>query len=188
MSFSGGTGIFVTAVLQSLAQARNRWGHDAAAMLWGAATVKAVLGGLAGEDLREVSELSGEYRETVISWQRGHGGSSLSSSLQDRKTLTPEQVRTLSAQRREALIIHATTPAVLTRMTRHYEGPAREIFAASVREARITAGLDPPPRITPPTAKEAETRNAPRATRPPDDPEAPWNGYLPEFDERENYW
>jgi type IV secretory pathway TraG/TraD family ATPase VirD4 len=141
MSFSGGTGIFVTAVLQSLAQARNRWGHDAAAMLWGAATVKAVLGGLAGEDLREVSELSGEYRETVISWQRGHGGSSLSSSLQDRKTATPEQVRTLSAQRREALIIHATTPAVLTRMTRHYEGLDRAVFAASVKESRRIAGL-----------------------------------------------
>ena len=145
MSFSGGTGIFVTAVLQSLAQARNRWGHDAAAMLWGAATVKAVLGGLAGEDLREVSELSGEYRETVISWQRGHGGSSLSSSLQDRKTATPEQVRTLSAQRREALIIHATTPAVLTRMTRHYEGPDRAVFAASVKESRRIAGLDTEP-------------------------------------------
>jgi type IV secretion system protein VirD4 len=34
MSFAGGTGVFVTAVLQSMAQARNRWGHDAAAMLW----------------------------------------------------------------------------------------------------------------------------------------------------------
>ena len=150
MSFSGGTGIFVTAVLQSLAQARNRWGHDAAAMLWGAATVKAVLGGLAGEDLREVSELSGEYRETVISWQRGHGGSSLTSSLQDRKTATSEQVRTLSTRRREALIIHATTPAVLTRMTRHYEGPDRAIFAASVREASRIAGLDAPSGHAPP--------------------------------------
>jgi type IV secretory pathway TraG/TraD family ATPase VirD4 len=56
------------AVFQSMAQARNRWGADAAAMLWGASTVKAILGGLAGEDLREISELAGEYRETVVRW------------------------------------------------------------------------------------------------------------------------
>ena len=36
MSFAGGTGIFVVAVLQWMAQARNRWGRDAAEMLWGA--------------------------------------------------------------------------------------------------------------------------------------------------------
>jgi type IV secretion system protein VirD4 len=142
MSFAGGTGIFVTAVLQSMAQARNRWGHDAAAMLWGAATCKLILGGLAGEDLREISELAGEYRETVITWQRGHGGHSMSSALQDRKTVTPDQVRTLAAHRREALVIHATTPAVKARMTRHYEGPHREEFAASVARARRIAGLD----------------------------------------------
>ena len=145
MSFAGGTGIFVAAVFQSMAQARNRWGADAAAMLWGASTVKAILGGLAGEDLREISELAGEYRETVVSWQRGHGGSSLTSSLQDRKTLTPQEIRTLSALEREGLIIHATTPAVKTRMTRHYEGPHRDVFAASERESRRIAGLDSPP-------------------------------------------
>lgn len=142
MSFAGGTGIFVVAVLQAMAQARNRWGQDAAAMLWGAATVKLILGGLAGEDLEEISRLAGEFRETVITWQRGHGGHSLSSALQDRRTLTPEQVRTLSVRHREALVIHATTPAVVVRMTRHYEGPHREVFAASVREARRIAGLD----------------------------------------------
>jgi type IV secretion system protein VirD4 len=160
MSFAGGTGIFVTAVLQSMAQARNRWGHDAAAMLWGAATVKAILGGLAGEDLREISELAGEYRETVITWQRGQGGHSVSTTLQDRKTATPEQVRTLSTRHREALIIHATTPAVKTRMTRHYEGPHRAVFAASAAQARRIAGLDGPPQIpgatNPDVRQEAE--------------------------------
>jgi type IV secretion system protein VirD4 len=143
MSFAGGTGIFITAVLQSLAQARYRWGHDAAAMLWGAATLKHVLGGLAGDDIREVSDLAGEYRETVLSWQRGQGGHTVSASLQDRKTITPDQVRTLSVRRREALLIHATTPAVKARLTRHYEGPHRREFAASVAEARRIAGLDP---------------------------------------------
>jgi type IV secretion system protein VirD4 len=142
MSFAGGTGIFVTAVLQSLAQARDRWGHDAAAMLWGAATVKIILGGLAGDELREISELAGEYRETLITWQRGQGGHSLSSAMQDRKTMTPADIRTLSSHRHEALIIHATTPPVKARMTRHYEGPRKHQFAAAVTEARRIAGLD----------------------------------------------
>jgi type IV secretion system protein VirD4 len=67
----------------------------------------------------------------------------VSASLQDRKTITPDQVRTLSVRRREALLIHATTPAVKARLTRHYEGPHRREFAASVAEARRIAGLDP---------------------------------------------
>ena len=111
MSFAGGTGIFVAAVFQSMAQARNRWGADAAAMLWGAATVKAILGGLAGEDLREISELAGEYRETVdqlAARPRRH--------IADRRrcrTARPSprpRIRTLSAAEREGLVIHATTP------------------------------------------------------------------------------
>ena len=142
MSFAGGTGIFVVPVLQSMAQARQRWGHDGAQMLWGAATVKIILGGLAGEELRDIAELAGEYRETLVTWQRGQSGHSLSSTLQDRKTMAPSEIRTLSAARREALVIHATTLPVKVRMTRHYEGPDKDIFASSVRRARQIAGLD----------------------------------------------
>lgn len=97
MSFAGGTGIFTVAVLQSMAQARNRWGRDAAEMLWGAATVKVALGGLSGEELREISELAGEYRELLTTSQRGRSEHSVQTTLQDRKTLTPGQIRTLSA-------------------------------------------------------------------------------------------
>ena len=126
-----------------MAQARNRWGRDAAEMLWGAATVKVVLGGLAGEELREISELAGEYRELLTTSQRGRTEHSVQTTLQDRKTLTPGEVRTLSAARREALVIHATTPAVKVAMTRHYEGPHKELFAAAEAEARAIAGLTP---------------------------------------------
>jgi type IV secretory pathway TraG/TraD family ATPase VirD4 len=143
MSFAGGTGIFAVAVLQSMAQARNRWGRDAAEMLWGAATVKVILGGLAGEELREISELAGEYRELLTTSQHGRTDHSVQTTLQDRKTMLPGEIRTLSAARREALVIHATTPAVKVRMTRHYEGPHREKFTAAVAEARTIAGLTP---------------------------------------------
>lgn len=136
MSYAGGSGIFVTAVLQNMAQARHRWGSDGAQMLWGAATVKIAVGGLTGEELRNFSELAGEYRETVTTPQRGPHGVSHNTHLADRKTMTPDAVRTLSERDREALVIAATTPAVKTRMVRHYEGPHAKAFAAAVEEAR----------------------------------------------------
>jgi type IV secretion system protein VirD4 len=115
-----------------------RWGRDGAGMLWGSATLKLILGGLAGDDLREISDLAGEYRETVISWQRGHGGYTISSSLQDRKTIRRDEVRTLSALEREALVIHATTRPVKARLTRHYESAHRREFAASGQCGRLS--------------------------------------------------
>jgi type IV secretory pathway TraG/TraD family ATPase VirD4 len=141
MSYAGGTGMFVTAVLQNLAQAEARWGRSGAAMMWGAATVKIALGGLSGAELRELSGLAGDYREALTTQQRGAAGHySLQTTLNDRRTITPEQIRTLSPARREALVLHATTPAVKVRMPRHYEGPHRHEFAAAVTEARRIVG------------------------------------------------
>ncbi|MET8160331.1 TraM recognition domain-containing protein [Sphaerisporangium sp. NPDC005289] len=159
MSYAGGSGIFIVAVLQNMAQAENRWGREGAAMLWGASTVKIALGGLSGDELRDLSTLAGEYRELLTTHQRGSSGHTVQSTLHDRKTLPPEAIRTLSEQRREALVIHATTPAVLVRMTRHYEGADRDAYArsaAAVAQLIHTAESDPPAtRPTPqPTTRE----------------------------------
>jgi len=164
MSFAGGTGIFLVAVLQSMAQARNRWGRDAAEMLWGAATVKVVLGGLAGEDLREISELAGEYRELLTTSQRGRTDHSVQTTLQDRKTMTPGEIRTLSAVRREALVIHATTPAVKAWMTRHYEGPNQDLYAAATAQARTIAGRTPSAGLLPRAGMSPGSGGSPATT------------------------
>jgi hypothetical protein len=144
LSFAGGSGIFVVAVLQNMAQARARWGVDGAAMLWGAATVKVVLGGLTGEELEDISNLAGIYRESLTTHQRGANGTTLQTTLQDRKTITPDEVRTLSEEKREALVIHATTPAVKVHLTRHYESPDRQTYADAVAEAEriLAAGVE----------------------------------------------
>ncbi|MEV6968621.1 TraM recognition domain-containing protein [Hamadaea sp. NPDC051192] len=136
MSYAGGSGIFIIAVLQNLAQARQRWGRERAEMLWGAATVKIALGGLTGDELEDLSRLAGEYRETVTTPQRGPSGTSFNTHVVDRKTISSDAVRTLSEAKREALIIHATTPAVKTRMIRHYEGPDAKAYAGAVEQAR----------------------------------------------------
>jgi hypothetical protein len=88
-----------------------------------------------------LSKLAGTYRESLTTYQRGSGGYSVQTTLQDRPTISPEEIRTLSEARREALLIHATTPAVKIRMRRHYEGPYAKEFTQAVMDARaIIAG------------------------------------------------
>ena len=139
MSFAGGSGIFIAAILQSRAQAEARWGSQQAAMLWGAATVKLVLGGLSGTELRDLSEtLVGEYDRQMTTYQRSDDGSiTTGTSVQQHKTMTAEDIRTLNSAKREALVIHATTPAVKIRMTRHYEGPDAALHAKAESDARL---------------------------------------------------
>ena len=73
MSEGGGSGISTTVVLQSLAQARARWGEHDAQAIWDAAIVKVLFGGSANAgDLRDVSALTGTrlQRRTSASWVR----------------------------------------------------------------------------------------------------------------------
>ena len=142
ISYSGGSGIFTVMVLQDMAQAIDGWGPNGAAKIWGSATVKIALGGLSGDELDDLSKLGGEYRESLTTYQRGSSGYSMQTTLLDRKTITPEQIRTLSSERREALVIHATTPAVKVRMQRHYEGPHAAEFATAVKDARAIIGAE----------------------------------------------
>lgn len=137
MSYAGGSGIFVLAVFQSLAQAEHRWGRTGLNMMWGASTVKMALGGLTGEELKMFSELAGQYTETIQSHQNSPGGSSVTYTIQDRPTMTPDQVRGLDPEGREALIIHTNTPAVVARMVRHYESRDAAKYAEAARTARL---------------------------------------------------
>jgi type IV secretory pathway TraG/TraD family ATPase VirD4 len=155
MSFAGGSGIFIAAILQSRAQAEARWGAEQAAMLWGAATVKLILGGLTGAELRDLSDLVGEYDRHMTTYQRSDDGAiSTGTSLQQHKTMTAEDIRTLDSAKREALVIHATTPAVKIRMTRHYEGPDAALHARAEKEARALLA-DLAQQIPAPEAKES---------------------------------
>jgi type IV secretory pathway TraG/TraD family ATPase VirD4 len=98
VSEGGGSGITTLAVLQSLSQARDRWGREAAGTIWDSAIVKIVLGGSANaDDLADLSRLIGdkevkEWSETV---QDGAGGRSTSSSTRRRPILEPSEIRRL---------------------------------------------------------------------------------------------
>ncbi|MCC6854793.1 MAG: type IV secretory system conjugative DNA transfer family protein [Microbacteriaceae bacterium] len=97
MAEGGGTGITTMPVLQSLAQAREKWGENAAAAIWDASIVKIVLGGASGSrDLQDLSTLIGERDETTHSDTIGDRGSRSSQrSVRRVAVMPPETIRTL---------------------------------------------------------------------------------------------
>ena len=97
MAEGGGTGITTLPVLQSLSQARNKWGDHAASTIWDASIVKVILGGAsASRDLQELSVLLGDRDErsdtTTIS---DYGARSLQRSTRRMPVMPPERIRTL---------------------------------------------------------------------------------------------
>ena len=64
MAEGGGTGITTMPVLQSLAQARDRWSEHQAGAIWDASIVKIILGGASNSrDHQDLSTLIGERHE-----------------------------------------------------------------------------------------------------------------------------
>lgn len=114
MAEGGGSGITTLAVLQSLAQARNRWGEHAADAIWDAATVKLVLGGLAKyRDLDDVSRLLGEIDELTETRSQGRAGErSTSTSVRMVPVMPPSVLRTLPFGTGVLLLRH-TRPIVI---------------------------------------------------------------------------
>lgn len=113
MSEGGGSGITTVAVLQSLAQARDRWGRDAAQAIWDAAIVKIILGGSANaDDLTDLSRVIGEHEERE--WSETHqSGSerSISSSMRRRPIFEPSELRRLAFG--SALLLLRSAPPIL---------------------------------------------------------------------------
>lgn len=114
MSEGGGTGVCTWAILQSLAQARHKWGEQAAATVWDASTTKIVLGGGGNAgDLRDLAALIGERDETTWSESRGHDGTrSRSSSLRRVQILESGRLRTLPFGS-AVLLLRSVPPAVI---------------------------------------------------------------------------
>lgn len=114
MAEGGGSGITTLAVLQSLAQARHRWGEHAADAIWDAATVKLVLGGLGKtRDLEDVARLLGEVDEPTTTINRGrHGDRSESVSTRQVPVMPASALRTLPFGTAVLLLRH-TRPAVI---------------------------------------------------------------------------
>jgi len=97
MAEGGGTGITCLPVLQSLAQAREKWGDNAAGAIWDASIVKIILGGASNSrDLQDLSSLLGERDEYTDSVTLGdHGTRSNQRAVRRVPILPPDRIRTL---------------------------------------------------------------------------------------------
>jgi type IV secretory pathway TraG/TraD family ATPase VirD4 len=96
LSDGGGSGITSVVVLQSLSQARHRWGEAQSEAMWGAATAKLILPGLDHPtDLEAISRLSGEVEVTATSRSTGPGGTGVTTATAWRPRWTPEAIRGL---------------------------------------------------------------------------------------------
>nr|WP_308160590.1 TraM recognition domain-containing protein [Cellulomonas algicola] len=114
MAEGGGSGITTLAVLQSLAQARARWGEHAADAIWDAATVKVVLGGLAKyRDLDDVARLLGEIDELTETRSSGRGGERSSSTSVRTVPVMPASVLRTLPFGTAILLLRQTAPTVI---------------------------------------------------------------------------
>mgnify|MGYP001062778198 CR=1 FL=1 len=97
MAEGGGTGITTMPVLQSLAQARDKWNEHQAGAIWDAAIVKIILGGASGSrDLQDLAALIGDRDETTDSITIGdHGTRSNQRSIRRVPILPPDKIRRL---------------------------------------------------------------------------------------------
>ena len=97
MAEGGGTGITTLPVLQSLAQARDKWSENQAGAIWDASIVKIILGGVSNSrDLQDLSTLIGERDEYTDSVTLGDQGTrSNQRSIRRVPILPPDRLRTL---------------------------------------------------------------------------------------------
>jgi len=115
MSEGGGTGITTVAVLQSLAQARDRWGHEQAQAIWDSATSKIILGGSSNaSDLRDLTQLIGDRESPEVSTTRQSGGGrNVTESSRQRSILDPSDIRRIKVGH-GLLMLREARPIMLT--------------------------------------------------------------------------
>ena len=96
MAEGGGTGITPLPVLQSLAQAREKWGENQANAIWDASIVKIILGGASNSrDLQDLATLIGDRDETTDSITTdAYGAHSSQRSIRRVPILPPDVLRT----------------------------------------------------------------------------------------------
>jgi type IV secretion system protein VirD4 len=148
MSEGGGTGITTVAVLQSLAQARDRWGHEQAQAIWDSAIAKVILGGSSNaSDLRDIAQLIGERdAQEVSTTHQAGGGRNVSQTTRQRSILDPSMIRSIKVGH-GLLMLRAAKPIMLTLKPWTARADAKELKLEreSVEESLRTGALHDSP-------------------------------------------
>ncbi|NUR97925.1 MAG: type IV secretory system conjugative DNA transfer family protein [Kribbellaceae bacterium] len=137
MADGGGSGISTLVVIQSLAQARDKWGEQAAAAMWDAATLRLILGGSAQpRDLQDLAAVCGDRDEEIRNWSRGPDGKrTITTSTRRIPILPPDVIRTLPLG--TGILLARTAPPILLNMTPWPARPdAAQIHASIAHSTR----------------------------------------------------
>lgn len=134
MAEGGGTGITTMPILQSLSQARDKWGDHAAGAIWDASIVKLILGGSSSaRDLQDLSALIGERDEQTDTVSVGdYGSRSLQRSTRRIPVMPPESIRTLGFG--TALVLLRSAPPLVTDLRSWRARPTAESIASDKYE------------------------------------------------------
>ncbi|WP_328522920.1 type IV secretory system conjugative DNA transfer family protein [Kribbella sp. NBC_00359] len=135
MADGGGSGISTLVVIQSLAQARDKWGEQAASAMWDAATLRLILGGSAQpRDLQDLAAVCGDRDEEIRNWSRGPDGKhTISTSTRRIPILPPDVIRTLPLG--TGILLARTAPPILLNMTPWPARPDAAQIHASIAQA-----------------------------------------------------
>ncbi|WP_137843353.1 TraM recognition domain-containing protein [Microbacterium sp. 2FI] len=147
MAEGGGTGFTTMPVLQSLAQARSKWGDNAAGAIWDSSIVKIILGGASNSrDLQDLSTLIGERDEATDSTTVGDRGSRSSQrSVRRVAIMPPETIRTLPFG--TGLILLRSAPPIIARLRAWTSRPDRKTLQDD--RAKVEAELRLPTELPP---------------------------------------
>ena len=148
MAEGGGTGFTTMPVLQSLAQARDKWSDNAAGAIWDSSIVKIILGGASNSrDLQDLSTLIGHRDEATDSTTVGDRGSRSSQrSVRRVAIMPPETIRTLPFG--TGLILLRSAPPIVARLRAWTARPDRKALQGD--RALIESGLRAPSRADSP--------------------------------------
>ncbi|GAB3034133.1 hypothetical protein GCM10027052_09640 [Parafrigoribacterium mesophilum] len=142
MAEGGGTGITTLPVLQSLAQARQKWGENQANAIWDASIVKIILGGASNSrDLQDLSTLVGDRDERTESVTIGdYGSRSSQRSIRRVPVMPPDVLRTLPFGT-GAILMRTARPIIaeLRPWTRRPEAKMLQLQRAEI-EATLRSG------------------------------------------------
>ncbi|MEQ0560713.1 type IV secretory system conjugative DNA transfer family protein [Amycolatopsis sp. NEAU-NG30] len=134
VSFSGGLGISISAILQSWAQGVKVWGEVGMEMLFGACTVKVFGAGIDDDKLlARISQAVGKADVVRISTTHGKGGRSDTTSAELRDVLPPDSVRAM--EKNTALVLATGRRPVMVRLVPWYETSYRDVVEQSIAEA-----------------------------------------------------
>lgn len=134
MAEGGGTGITTMPFLQSLAQARDKWGPEKAGAMWDSAIVKILLGGQTNaRDLQDISAMLGERDDTTTSVTHdSFGQRSFQTSVRRVPVLSTEDLRTLPFG--VAVTLLRTVPPIITDLRQWTARPDASVLQADLDE------------------------------------------------------